>query len=226
MRATAPYRFVALNDVVVPTPLTAKQLDHARDRPIAGGLSATIDVEWVAETPLLIGQDEGRRETSEKGEPQTIGPMMLAGKYVLPGASLRGMIRSVTEIIAFARLRQLNAHHRYGIRDFAPGGYYHSQMLGPDSDEDIGAGWLRRAPGTREVTIQPCSWKRIAIEEIHGGIGVSQWRIRELQQKYEIANRGLVGPGASPLAWNAATLRRFVSAVLSAPRLGRGRPRA
>lgn len=213
MRATAPYRFVALNDVVVPTPLQEGELAHAHDRPLAGGVSATIEVEWVAETPLLIGQDEGRRETSGKGEPDTVGPMMLAGRYVIPGSSLRGMVRSVMEILAFARLRQLNAHHRYGIRDFAPRGYYHSLMLGSSADVAIGAGWLRRDPSTKEVTIQPCRWKRIAIAEIRGGIGIAQWRTRELAQKYDLLNRGVVGPGASPLAWNAATARRFDDAA-------------
>lgn len=215
MRATAPYRFVRLNDVVIPTPLSDSQLASAHSDPLKASVSATIDVDWIPETPLLIGQDEGQRETSEKGEAGVFGPMMLAGKYVIPGASLRGMLRSVMEIVAFARLRQLNAHHRYGTRDFTPNGYYHQRMLGPEADAPIGAGWMWRDPSTREVRIRPCQWTRIAISELAGNseAAIRNWRTLELAEKYERLNLRAVGPGDETLAWTDKTARKFMPAA-------------
>lgn len=147
----APYRFVPLNADVVETPLTAEELRRAHDLPLEGGLDATLTVEWAAETPLLIGTEEG-------GE---VGPMKMNGEYVIPGASLRGMLRAVMEIACFARLRQINGHHRYALRDFDHD-HYKEMLL----KTRIDAGWLRK-DGERWI-IRPCEWKPAAIDGLTG----------------------------------------------------------
>jgi len=108
----APYNFVPLNERVLQTPLGG---DPDLGTPLAEGLSGEIQVEWRVETPLLVGGSAGAADDAESGNNR---PFQLPdGGYAIPGASLRGMIRSVLEILSYAHL-DLLADGRFGLRDF------------------------------------------------------------------------------------------------------------
>lgn len=100
--ARSPFRFVALNERVA----TPEISDLTLDLPVKGGFSGCLHVTWAVETPLLIGN-----EVTEVGKTVVV-PLLLATEdgdgYVIPGASLRGMIRAAIEIIAHGRLTQLD----------------------------------------------------------------------------------------------------------------------
>lgn len=66
-------------------------------RPLEKAICGTLKVRWTAETPLLVGG-------VEDGDGKNVRPFRINGDYALPGASLKGMIRSVLEIAAFGRL--------------------------------------------------------------------------------------------------------------------------
>ncbi|MEM7212961.1 MAG: hypothetical protein AAF479_13895, partial [Pseudomonadota bacterium] len=191
----APYRFVPMNAAVVKTQLDDNQLKNAHDMPIEGGLSATLEVQWAAETPFLIG------DTRAKGQgdrPDEIGPLKIGGDYAIPGASLRGMLRSVMEIACFARLRQINEHHRYAIRDFQHP-YYRSSLL---DQKSVKAGWMRRErdSGQTRWVIRPCDWKPVSIESLLsdlGGAGTEAWLKSDRCKKYQRFN-GAVTVGPNP----------------------------
>lgn len=107
-----PYRFIELPDKVVgPEPGLA---DHPIDMPLSEGYCGTIRVEWIADSPLLIGGAATGKSQSDG----TVEPLKINGQYVLPGATLRGLVRSVTEIVAYAKMTQGNWHYRFGLRDF------------------------------------------------------------------------------------------------------------
>lgn len=107
-----PYRFIDLPDIVVaPEPGLA---DHPIDMPLPEGYCGTIKVEWIADSPLLIG---GAATGKSQGD-GIVEPLKINGQYVLPGATLRGLVRSVTEIVAYAKMTQGNWHYRFGLRDF------------------------------------------------------------------------------------------------------------
>jgi RAMP superfamily len=108
----APYRFVQFENDVLLAPATLPAFNAAP----AGFFSGSIELDWIAETPLLIG-GAATASAAQDGvsEPVRIGRN---GPHVIPGASIRGMIRSACEIIAFGRLQRGNWHHRYGLRDF------------------------------------------------------------------------------------------------------------
>ena len=131
-----PYRFVALNDKVVPA---AGTIDL--DRPLPGGFCGRIEIEWAAETPILIGS---KRPLDGPGidAPLRLGEGADAD-YVLPGTSVRGMLRAACEIVGYGRLFQVNRHHRYTVRDFE-----HLLFRGEHRPqwETLRAGWLSRVP--------------------------------------------------------------------------------
>ena len=120
----APYNFVPLNPTVLPTPL-----GDAPDigTPLEGGLSGELVVEWRVETPLLVGgsDNNGKNDSNDNHIKKNNAPFRLAmddptapgNDFAIPGASLRGMIRAVLEIMAYAHL-DLVTDRRFGFRDY------------------------------------------------------------------------------------------------------------
>lgn len=164
---TSPFRFVALNDKVV----AGEKTDL--DTPLPGGFRAVVSVEWAVETPLLIGATNKTDRTDA-----VIEPMKLGDDYVIPGATLRGAMRAAMEIVASGRLHQINAHHKYGVRDF---NHPRIRPPGKDGEKDsilardkVKAGWLRRI-GPKEAPvyeITPCKdWKTVAVADLMLVIG-------------------------------------------------------
>lgn len=151
----APFRFVTLPDTVVPPERPVRL-----DLPLPDGFCADVDVEWAAETPLLIGAENGATGVVE---PMTLGK---AGGYVIPGATLRGMIRAAVEIVAHGRLGPANLHHRYGLRDFEHPAY---AVRSPVSRVgEVKAGWLemRTIDGAARWVITPCEWAHVLIDDL------------------------------------------------------------
>lgn len=138
--AKAGYRFIPLNSQIIPPPLKFREISHAK--PLKDGLCGVIDVTWTAETPVCVGMSVSEPWPSECGnapqEQEVINPFSLAGRPALPGSSLKGMIRSVLEIATFSHLGQINAHHRFGYRNFNDTKYYRTVIKA----NDIKAGWL------------------------------------------------------------------------------------
>jgi hypothetical protein len=169
---TAPYRFVTIDDRVV---LAQQEVAAAHwGFPIEGGVTGEIEVEWAFETPMLIGVEEG----------DVSGPMKLGGDYVIPGATLRGMMRAAMGIVCRARLMQVNKHHKYGVRDFTHPLFKEGQ--GPAAQRlawpNLGAGWLRKAKleteeekkasaerkaqGLSDYSLTPCGKKLVRIRAL------------------------------------------------------------
>lgn len=162
---TSPFRFVELNDKVV----VGEKTDL--DQPLPGGFRAVVSVEWAVETPLLIG---ATNKTDRDNA--VIEPMKMGGDYVIPGATLRGAMRAAMEIVASGRLHQINAHHKYGVRDFN-----HPRIRPPEGEsasilarDKVKAGWLRKT-GPKEAPvyeITPCAaWKTVAVADFIPFIG-------------------------------------------------------
>lgn len=180
LHPSAPYRFVALPDTVV----MADSEPPAHDWPVPGGFCAEIAVTWAAETPLLIGK---ANEADNVVEPLCLGGE--EGAYVIPGASLRGMIRAAMEIVAHGRLGTANLHHRYGLRDFEHPAYANRSPV--SRVKEVKAGWLQKAPEDGAWQITPCDWAHVLIEDLletsYGRwerADRSKWIGRSLADKY------------------------------------------
>jgi CRISPR-associated protein (TIGR03986 family) len=125
-----PYRFIALPDQVMPPETTKITLDE----PVKDGYCAVIKVDWVVETPLLVGG----LSSPENGETR---PLTIGSQYVLPGSTLRGLLRNAVEIVAHGKMTQGNWHYRFGLRDFVHP-YYKDEARVSKLD-DVRAGFLR-----------------------------------------------------------------------------------
>jgi CRISPR-associated protein (TIGR03986 family) len=178
----APFRFVELpDDVAMPLDGETPSLCVPR----AGGVSAKIEVEWVAETPLLIGEEKSG----------VIEPLTLAGDYVIPGATFRGLIRAGLEIVAHGRLGAANLHHRYGLRDFDHPAY--AERAPVTRVGEVNAGWLVKIPDPADDkkkiwAIAPLGnrWDHVLIDNMRGRAGMADresWIKKSLLDKYALA---------------------------------------
>ena len=94
--STASYNFVPLPLAVVPAPLAEAQGKTAEDKYsqyvlAEGSYTGYLDLEIMAKTPLFIG--------SKAQDPEFFS---IDGKPTIPGSSLRGMIRSVFQLLTWS----------------------------------------------------------------------------------------------------------------------------
>ena len=191
---TAPYRFVALNDTVAPPEelVSGAWKDGTlHNLPLVGGLSGTLDIDIKFDNSMLIGEPNGDVDA----------PLKMGKNYVIPGATLRGLIRSTMEIAANARLSQTNLHRRYGIRDFE-----HS-LFREENRKDVKAGWLRpwqegdaKSPDgtTPDYVIEPCKFYLVKIRDFapasgNKGVFHLDWLKKSLIRRYGSRNMLLDG---------------------------------
>ena len=117
--AHSPYNFVRLNSVILPAekiPEDFSIFDTIRN-------TGYIDIKISTKTPIFTraGMTEKDRQEQMKN-PEYKSPIFFQngkGEYCIPGSSLRGMIRSVTEIISFSRLQFTQENRRLYFRSFA-----------------------------------------------------------------------------------------------------------
>jgi len=132
----APYNFVPLADKVV-FPSWEKAVNH--DVPFADGETGTINVRIKTHSPLFV-RNGGK---NKKGKPNDF--FESNGKYYIPGSSLKGMLRSVMEILSFSKIQNAN-NDKYSVRDLSPGAkeiYLNKMKL-----KDIKCGWLYKKGDT------------------------------------------------------------------------------
>lgn len=152
---TAPYNFVPLNKKVVEA-YWAEHISH--DKPFKDFESGTLEIEMIAENPIYI-RNGGKTIfiTNKKGEREEIpDPEFnnLNGHYFIPGSSIKGMLRSIIEIMSFGKMDDKVNDVRLSVRDFSRGaknaGIYDPSKI---SQEAL-AGWLTKEGDHYELI--PC----------------------------------------------------------------------
>ncbi|MEA5446824.1 TIGR03986 family CRISPR-associated RAMP protein [Gammaproteobacteria bacterium AB-CW1] len=160
----AAYNFVPLSDWVH-IPDWGNQVSH--DIPFQDGLSGEIHYELVADSPLLVG---GEQEKSGNG-PGKVRPVRDAdGNYIIPGSSLKGMLRAVTEIAAFGRMRFVD-DRMLGLRDIsgnAVKGAYMGRLKGK-----IKSGWLQWDEASGRHQLIPCDFLPLHHRDLENWLGIS-----------------------------------------------------
>lgn len=160
---TAPYNFVPLSSWVH-IPEWSAAVNH--DLPFEDGLCGELAIEILAETPLLIGGEKA-------GSGNAVRPCQLPDKrYVIPGASLKGMVRNVLEIATFGRMGAVD-DQQFALRDLSGPTKKDYQekfaAIGSKMDSEgrrqktfialPETGWLKYANGEWRLT--PCEHARV-----------------------------------------------------------------
>jgi len=192
------------------------------DFPIAGGFSGEIEREWAFETPMLIGVEEDG----------VSGPMKLNGKYVIPGATLRGAMRAAMGIVCRSRLTQVNINHKYGVRDFDHPLFNRGKRTEKDplAWPNLGAGWLQKKPASDEqraerlsdYVLTPCDKKLIRIRALpkrlngrndtNTGLWHLEWLTTKLADRYQKAGNSERGPtGKAVFLFGEEQKRSFIA---------------
>lgn len=129
----APYHFVPLSKWVY-LPEWAHLVSH--DYPFKDGLSGSIELSLKNKTELLVGAEsvkKGEKETSIVKWARTPD-----GKPVIPGSSMKGMLRSFLEVATFSKFKQVD-ESRFAYRDISSSGTKYSKIL---SGTEPKAAWL------------------------------------------------------------------------------------
>lgn len=178
----APYNFVPLAPWVH-CPDWGRKV--SLDLPFREGVCGEIPFTLVADTPLLVGAEQDKTRAGENRPGEVHFVKAPDGRWVVPGSSLRGLLRAVLEIAGFGRMRQVD-DHRYGLRDITKADNPYARRV----NREIAAGFLRRrADGVRELV--PCRFAKLGHGDLErwwgvrtpiftGGTGVrrkyEQWR--------------------------------------------------
>lgn len=184
--ARAPYNFIPLPDVVVKAVESAEELpDH--DRYINGRYTGQFEVTLTTKTPLYIRgglstakRDENTPSEFEQAEAEKSGnapsdfhqaiknkPDFFATydpeQPVIPGSSLRGMLRNMVEIITYSKMQWVTDEHLFfrTMDDSVVGESYRKRMM-----EKVEAGFLRRHAET--YTIHTTAYVRIHHDKLGG----------------------------------------------------------
>lgn len=197
----APYNFVPLNAKVLESPWGQDGPDHAK--PHAEGLCGALEVEWRVETPLLVGG-------TDNNSPFQLGA---GGPYAIPGASLRGMVRSVLEILSYSHLEYYH-DQRFGLRDYDAVTWQGVQKssLGrpvpitkPNGEPGTAylpfTGWLEKPKGSDTYQLTKCESVGVSIDDLCKALGLptadhcSAWHVLPLHDRHaRLDAAGLSGP--------------------------------
>lgn len=160
----APFNFVPLNDKVY-TPDWSNDISH--DVPFQDGVSGTLTFTIEAKTPIFVRNGAPHRKDKDGNEIKetTFNRDGENGQYFIPGTSIKGVIRSVLEIISCGKMR-LDENSAYAQRE-----WFNSRLYTiKGSQSEILCGYLRRK-GDKFVISDHGKPYRISHKEIDKYLG-------------------------------------------------------
>ena len=148
----APYNFVPLNKDVFSIKESISQ-----DVPFQDGEDGVVRLEIKNLTPMLIG--------GVKNGNDVFTVSTRDDRYFIPATSLKGMIRSVLEIMSFGKMKQYDKDF-FAFRDVAN----RDTSLGySEKMDEVRSGWLC-ADGDGYI-LYPCRYDKIAISDVRRQFG-------------------------------------------------------
>lgn len=141
----APYNFVPLSDKVV-MPFWAKYISH--DIPFTDPKSGVIKLKITAQSPVYVRNGMPRDAADNDIARKDFNN--IEQKYFIPGSSVKGMLRSVVEIMSFGRMKNKVNKDRYSVRDFQNNDIYPKTEI----SNQVECGWLYKKGG--EYFIDKC----------------------------------------------------------------------
>lgn len=154
----APYHFVPLSKWVY-MPDWAHLVSH--DVPFKDGISGVIEYTLTNHTPLCVGDEKDGQNTLRFARNPS-------GKPVVPGSSLKGMIRNVLDIASFGKFNQVD-DFKLSYRDISSKSAY----LDLISKHKPVAGWIKYNSQKGLWTFTQCKVAKLHHDEISKQLGIS-----------------------------------------------------
>ncbi|CAA6804240.1 MAG: DUF324 domain-containing protein [uncultured Sulfurovum sp.] len=133
---TAPFNFVPLSEKVF-FPDWANDVSH--DLPFEDSQSGVLDITITAKSPIFIRDGkEDIKFCNHKGIPY------------IPSSSVKGMVRSVLEILSFSKMSMFN-DDTYAVRDMSDSKNFYMSKMKP---KNTFCGWLKKINNT--YVIEDC----------------------------------------------------------------------
>jgi len=178
--ATAPYNFVPLPQLVLDV---ADGIDidrekmrpwEAHDRFVPGTHRGWIDLEIETLTPLYIRGAVMPRDAGWDDRPSRVRPEPYTtpdGRPAIPGSSLRGMIRTLVEIISFSKIQPVGDSRPF-FRTVASDriGWAYGQRM--RRGNGVRGGFLRRHGDV--WMIEPCAVARVARDRLKPSVWIDE----------------------------------------------------
>jgi|GEM_PF-1877346 len=155
------YNFAPLNEKVY-TPSWGGQV--SQDKPFSDGEDGTLTVSFTNVSPIFVrDKNDGGEDNEESRLPAHI---KLDGDNVrlfIPATSIKGMLRSTMEVLAFGRLSQYK-NRSFGHREVAEKTTGHKKYQ--EQMENVQCGWLT-CTGDDKYYLRPCGVpEKIRIDEL------------------------------------------------------------
>ena len=166
----APYNFVPhTKEVVIPS--WEQLISHGY--PLNNGISGSVKIKLTPQTPLIVADKEDKQNIGNSQQKVRSHFTFSDGTPGIPGSSLRGMLRSVVEIITHSKLSRMNDVY-FGIRDLQNRKLYSNFMAKIQNGQItplVNAGWLRPNPDLEDAKefpaiLYPCDYTKVEYQKI------------------------------------------------------------
>lgn len=147
-KLTAPYNFVPLNRHVY-VPDWAEQVSH--DIPFEDGEDGWIEVTWKNVSPLIV-RDGSLKGTEHEGYSTYVTDKNGKKRYFIPGTSIKGMLRSVLEVLSYGKMSQYD-NRFFGYREL--GKNKSGGKKNTENSKLVKWGWLKKED--KGYVLLPCT---------------------------------------------------------------------
>lgn len=152
-----PYHFVPVSDWVY-MPDWAHLVSH--DVPFADGFSGSIEYKLTNATPLCVG---GEQKQDSNGPTKVLWSRDPLGVPVIPGSSMKGMLRNVLEIATFGKLKQIE-DSRFSFRDVSAKSNYLQNVIGKN---EVLSGWVKFNPIKASWEFRVCKNAKLKLRDLN-----------------------------------------------------------
>jgi CRISPR-associated protein (TIGR03986 family) len=199
-KITAPYNFVPLSRKVF-FPDWAGHVSH--DLPFEDGISGELICELTTHTPIYVRNGGKWAHEDIMTDPEAQSFFCLAKgterQFIIPGSTLKGMVRNVIEISAFGKMNKVD-NHRFALRDLTNSNkalyidHMTETLASGAYKAKAKAAWLCLNNEDDTWNLIPCQGARVEQDALiavhpHNPTGIKK-RI-SAQQKYELWGKDL-----------------------------------